>query len=171
MGLIFGIEATYVTVMTLRWIILMRGSSRMAAGISFFEILLWVSGLGLVVTNLHQPINAVVYALGFVAGSLAGSTIEEKLAYGYAVVQIVTGNNPNRLAEALRERGLGVTEWEAEGREGRRGILLIVLRRRFVPRLLNLLDRIDPDAFVVTLEPKAFRGGFLTRRFQVTLPR
>lgn len=59
--------------------------------------------------------------------------------------------------------GLGVTMWGAQGREGERLVLMAVTRRKFAPKLMDLLAELDPQAFVVRTEPQAFRGGFLLK--------
>lgn len=162
--LIFSLQALYVTVTTVRWIILVRGRRLLAAVISFFEIILYVVALGMVVTNLNDPVRVVVYAFGYATGALVGSWVEERLAIGYTVLHIITGAQSTQLPQQLREAGLGVTVWEAEGREGsKRRVLMAVARRRWAPQLMTLIEQLDPQAFVVRTEPTAFRGGFLLK--------
>jgi len=159
--LIFTLQATYVTVTTVRWIILVRGMRYLASFISFFEILLYVVALGLVVNQLGDPIRVFVYALGYAVGSLAGSLVEERLAIGYSLYHIMTTDNT--LAVKLRAAGLGVTCWTGQGRLGDRQVLLVVSRRRWGRQLLKLVADLDPLAFVVQTEPKNFRGGFMLK--------
>lgn len=158
--LIFVLQALYVTVTTVRWIIMVRGGRYLAAGISFFELMLYVVALGMVVTQLHNPARVVVYATGYAVGSLAGSWVEEWLAIGYTVLHIIT-KKPSDLPQKLREAGLGVTVWPAEGREGERLVLMAVARRRWAPQVTRMVAAMDDHAFIVAMEPKAFRGGFL----------
>lgn len=157
--IIFSLQATYVTVTTVRWIILVRGGRYLASFISFFELILYVVALGMVVRQLDDPARVVVYALGYAVGSLAGSLVEERLAIGYSIFHIIT-HSPD-LAPKLRELGLGVTAWTGKGREGDRHVLMVVAKRRWGPKLLRDLAELDPQAFVVQSEPKSFRGGFL----------
>lgn len=162
-AIIFFAQIVFVTITTVRWIILVKGNRILAAGMSFFEVLIYVYALGLVVNNLDNPYKLVLYAFGYSMGALVGSWLEEKLAYGYAVAQVVT-KEPSDLARRLRERGLGVTSWEARGRDGAREVLLVVLRRKFTPRLFQMINEVDPTAFVLVEEPRTFRGGFLAKR-------
>lgn len=159
---IFLAQATYVSITTVRWIILVKGRRLLASVISFFEIILYVYALGLVVTQLSNPMKIVVYALGYAVGSLVGSKIEERLALGYVVFQVIT-DRIGRVAPQLRERGLGVTDWRAEGRTGEREVLMVVARRKHGPRVMQLLEELDPHAFVVQLDAAAYKGGFLQR--------
>jgi uncharacterized protein YebE (UPF0316 family) len=160
--IIFALEALYVTVTTVRWIILVRGQRLLAAAISFFEIILYVVALGMVFTQLGDPLRVGVYALGYAVGALAGSLVEERLAIGYTVFHVIT--QPGTiLPTRLRESGLGVTAWTAEGREGDRIVLMAAARRKLAPAIMRLIETADPGAFVVRTEPQAFRGGFLLK--------
>lgn len=160
--LIFALEALYVSVTTVRWIILVRGRRYLASAISFFELILYVVALGMVVTKLGDPLRVVVYALGYAAGALVGSWVEERLALGFTIFHIIT-NTDTPLVSKLREAGLGITVWDAEGREGRRRMLMAVARRRWTHEVLELVERVDKHAFVIRTEPQAFKGGFLLK--------
>jgi uncharacterized protein YebE (UPF0316 family) len=117
--IIFALEALYVTISTVRWIILVRGQRILASIISFFELILYVVALGMVVTQLHDPLRVGVYALGYAVGALAGSLAEERLAIGFTVFQIITDPDSD-LPVRLRESGLGVTVWMAPHEEAGR---------------------------------------------------
>jgi len=158
---IFVAQAVFVSMTTVRWILIIRGRRWLAAAISLFEMSIQALVLSLVVTHLSEnPLKVVAYATGYATGSLIGMKVEETLAIGYSVFQIVT-RPAGGLAERLREHGFGVTAWGAQGREGGREVLLVVARRRLDSGLYAVLDRVDPEAFVVRMESQAFRGGYL----------
>jgi uncharacterized protein YebE (UPF0316 family) len=160
--IIFSLEFLFVTIMTFRWIILVRGSKMVAGFISFFEQMLNVIAIGMVVSQLGNPLRIVIYALGYALGSLTGSWLEERLAMGYTIFQIITTPSSN-LALKLREMGLGVTVWDAEGQEGSRQVLMAVARRKWGTTLMKVINGHDPQAFVVRTDPHAFKGGFLLK--------
>ncbi|REJ38121.1 MAG: hypothetical protein DIU84_01630 [Bacillota bacterium] len=160
---IFGAQVVYVSLNTLRWMILMRGFRQAAAGLSVFEIIVWVYALGLVVQNLDDPVKILVYALGYAAGSLTGSWIEGRLALGMATVQVITHRGSD-LAARLREYSFGVTTWDARGRDAERTVMLVMARRRRLRELIRLIDELEPEAVVLDLEPRSIRRGFMARR-------
>lgn len=160
--IIFLAQATYVSITTVRWIILVKGGRLLASVISFFEVILWVYALGLVVSQLSNPWKVVTYALGYAVGSLVGSKIEERLALGYVLFQVIT-TRIGQLAPQLREHGLGVTDWRAEGRMGEREVLMVVARRKNGPQVVRLLEELDPQAFVVQLDASWYKGGFIQK--------
>jgi len=160
--LIFVLQAVYVAITTVRWIILVRGQRALAALVSFFELLLYVIALGLVVTQLHDPWRVAVYSLGYSVGVLIGGWAEERLAVGFTVFHIITQPG-SPLPAVLRDAGLGVTVWSADGRDGTRAVLMAVARRRLAPQIMTPIERHDPRAFVVETEPQRFRGGFMLK--------
>jgi uncharacterized protein YebE (UPF0316 family) len=160
--LIFCMQVVYVTITTVRWIILMKGSYKIAASISFFEIVIWVSALSLVVTRLQDPLRILVYAAGYSVGAILGGKLEEKLAYGYSVLQVITERTTG-LPQLLRQEGFGVTNWSGSGLEGEREVLMVLARRKQLGDLTDLINRHDPHAFILVSEPRAFKGGFLAR--------
>ena len=83
---IFLARVLDVSLGTLRIIYLTRGRSKVAAGIGFIEIVVYVIALGMVIGNLDRPLNVIIYALGFAAGNLVGGFIEEKIAVGHVTV-------------------------------------------------------------------------------------
>jgi uncharacterized protein YebE (UPF0316 family) len=161
-AVIFVAQAVYVTIMTVRWIILVRGGRWLASFISFFELVLYVYALGLVVTELSNPWKVVTYALGYACGSLAGSYIEEKLAIGYSLYQVISAHH-GKLAPVLRQNGFGVTVWKGEGRQGEREVLSVVASRKAGGRLVALIESVDAQAFIVRLESNWNKGGFLQK--------
>lgn len=160
---IFSAQVVYVTMMTVRWILLLKGHRYPAAAISVFEVILWVYALGLVVSQLGDFMRVLFYALGFASGQLVGSRIEEMLAVGHTTVQIVT-NSPTKLPDVLRRHGFGVTTWRGTGRDGERIVSYVVLQRRRTGELFRLIEEHEPHAFTLLMEPRSFRGGFLTKK-------
>jgi uncharacterized protein YebE (UPF0316 family) len=80
---------------------------------------------------------------------------------GLASIQIVSRVGGVELAEALRERGFGVTEFEGRGRDGKVEVAHTVVRRRQIDEVLQVVDKWDPDAFVSVEEPRAIRRGWM----------
>lgn len=158
--IILVINIVYVSLNTIRMILTMKGQYYMAAFISLFEIVMYVVGLGLVLTRLNEIQNVIAYALGFAIGIIVGMKIEEKLALGYITVNVITSDFTQNLPEMLRQRGYGVTHWTTHGRGGQRLMMEILTPRRWEKYLYQRVYELDPTAFLISHEPKAFHGGF-----------
>lgn len=163
---IFGINIVYVSLNTLRTIMVIKGQRILAATISVGEIGIYLLGLTMVLQNLTSPLNIVAYCAGFGAGVYIGSRLEQRLALGYVNVQVIVDSADSRLPALLREEGYGVTSWMGEGRDGARLVLQVLAKRNNEKGLLAFLQRAAPHAFVVSYEPKNFVGGFWTRHIR-----
>lgn len=164
--LIIGINVVYVSINTLRTILVIKGQNILASIISVFEVGVYLLGLTIVLKNLDKPINIIAYCIGYGAGVYLGSRIEQLLALGYVDVQIIVDSVDRDLPALLREKGYGVTLWSAEGKDGLRLVLHVLAKRSDEKKLLKFITEIAPNAFVISYEPKNFIGGFLTKNIR-----
>jgi len=160
---IFFARIVDVSLATFRMLMLIRGQRLPAAVTGFFEVGIYISALGRVVQHLNDPWKIMAYALGFSCGTLVGGLVEERLAVGYNLVQVIPKTHCGELICRLRRENFGVTVLEGQGRSGPRHILNITTRRKELPHLMNLLDKVDPQAFITTFDTRRTKGGFIAR--------
>jgi uncharacterized protein YebE (UPF0316 family) len=158
---IFALRVVDVAMATTRTLLAMRGARVAVPVIGFFEALIWVLAVGTAITHLDSPLHVLGYAAGFATGTVVGLWLEEKLALGLASFHIVSRHSGIEVAEALRDRGFGCTEFLGQGREGRVEVLNAVVRRRYIRDVLAIVDGLDPDAFVSVEEPRTVRRGWM----------
>ncbi|NOU74973.1 DUF2179 domain-containing protein [Paenibacillus sp. LMG 31458] len=157
---IFFIQVIYVSSLTTRMILTIRGYRYFAALLSMVDIMVYTIGLKIVLDNLSKPISLVVYCVSYGIGILVGMKLEEKLALGYINVQVIPSSREISLSSILRGKGYGITQWMGEGMDGERVLLSITMQRRNQSQLLQEIENVDPHAFVVTHDIKQYRGGF-----------
>ena len=157
---IIGINVVYVSVYTLRLILTIKGRRGIASIMSMAEVFVYLVGLNLVLQNVDNPVNMAAYCLGYGLGVYLGSRIEEYLALGYLVVQVIVDTVQVDLPSRLRSKGYGVTSWEADGKDGKRLVLQVLVKRSNERRLMDTLRKLSPQAFIISHEPKSFKGGF-----------
>jgi len=160
---IIAINVAYVSVFTLRLILMIKGRRGAASLLAMAEVFIYLVGLNLVLQNVNDPFNMAAYCLGFGIGVYAGSRIEELLALGYLVIQVIVDQLDMPLPGKLRALGYGVTAWPAEGRDGQRLVMQVLVKRSNERRFMETLASLAPKAFVLSHEPKSFRGGFWVR--------
>lgn len=156
---IFFAKVIDVSIGSMRLIILTRGRKYLAAALGFVEAIVYIFALGFVVARLDNPLNIIMYGLGFAAGNIVGSYIEERMAMGVLTVQVISLCKAQELCGHLRELGYGVTSWEGEGRQGRHSVLSITLARKEMSRLMKIIDEWDSSAFVTVLDARNTKGG------------
>lgn len=162
---VFIINLVYIMLNTIRTLLTMRGYQKVAPIIAIFEITVYTVGLSMVMTYIEENvIYLIFYALGFGLGIYLGMMIENRIALGYSVLQIFTDDEDHGLAEALRERGYGVTIQPGYGRNGARLVLTILTPRSTEVALRNTLNELSPSAFFISYDAKYIHGGFWTKR-------
>lgn len=167
--IIFLLQVTYVTVLTVRTIFTIKGYRYAAALLSAIDVLIYVVGFKIILDNLDQPINLVIYCLSYSVGILVGMYIEERLALGYINMNVVSKDEHTTLAKELREQGYGVTTWLGEGLEGQRKVLMVTTQKKNQARLCELIKQVDQEAFVISSESRYFQGGFTINPFRKKL--
>ncbi len=162
--IILTIQIVYVSFFTLRMIFTLKGKKYLAASISVVEVSVYITGLSIVLDRLNNPINLLAYSLGYGLGVLVGTKLEERLALGYVTVQVITQFIDGQLPKALRDKGYGVTSWFANGKDGDRLVLYVLTKRKNQHNLFNLINELDPKAFIMSHEPTFFHGGFWAKK-------
>jgi len=163
-AIIFAVNVVYVSLMTIRMILTLKGRTYIAAFVSMFEVVMYIVGLGLVLDNLNQIQNIIAYAIGYGTGLIIGSIIEEKLALGYITVNVISSNPDLKFTKRIRDKGFGVTSWSSYGMDGDRLTMQILTPRKYELRLYEVIKEIDPKAFIISYEPKRIHGGFWVKQ-------
>jgi uncharacterized protein YebE (UPF0316 family) len=167
--LIFVLRVIDVSMATTRLIFVVRGKPMLAASIGFFEVLIWMVTIGHALQHLNSVPHLLGYAGGFAVGSYVGVWLEGRLAIGLNAVQAVCrldkergdGRGRDHIASELRNAGFAVTEMTGRGRDGRVDLFSIVVPRRRVDSVTQILRAHDPRAFVTIEEVRATRGGYM----------
>lgn len=158
--LIFGLRTTDLTLSTLRMLVTVHGRRAAAWGLGFAQALVFISAVAGVLSRLEDPWNWIAYAAGFASGNVAGILLEERLAPGHSLLQIVSPGRGQAVSEALRSRGRGVTTLAARGLQGAVALILCYVPRRQVEAArLDVLEA-DPEAFVTVGHVRQVRGGW-----------
>ncbi|MCI3922369.1 DUF2179 domain-containing protein [Paenibacillus sp. TRM 82003] len=164
--IIVVINVVYVSLFTLRMIMTIKGQKAYASVLSVVEVFVYLMGLTIVLDNLDNPWNVAAYCIGYGIGVYTGGRIEERLALGYSQVQVIVDSLETELPIKLRALGYGVTSWAADGKDGKRLMMQVLVKRSNERLLLTQLNDLSPKAFIVSYEPKFFKGGFWVRRIQ-----
>lgn len=133
---------------TTRMIFVISGQKWTAVILGFFEVIIWALAVGGVIKNLNEPIAVVAYGLGFAGGTWIGMTIEQRIAVGLRIVEVINPDPTVNVTQQLRDDGHRVTRIEGSGMRGPVEIAKTVLKRRDLPAVLERIRIIAPEAFV-----------------------
>lgn len=160
-ALLFGLRVLNNAIGTVRLILITRGQRFLAAVLAFIEAFIFAVVIANIVSDLSNVLNMVAYCGGFAIGGYVGMAIEARFITSYMVATIITHYNGHDIAQALRERGHGVTETMGEGKDGAVLMLRCVVSRRDVGDVLQTIRSVQPDAFVSVEEARAIQHGWL----------
>ncbi|MCT4565252.1 MAG: DUF2179 domain-containing protein [Maledivibacter sp.] len=160
--LIILMQLLYVPMLTLRTISMVKNLKVLTAVFGFLESMIYIFGLAIVLSGEQSVLEMIVYALGFSIGLITGIFVEQKLAIGFTSIHININHNNPVLVKDLRDSGFGVTVHQVEGKNGERVIMDILTKRKREPFLIKKISAHEPDAFIISYEPKMFKGGYLT---------
>jgi uncharacterized protein YebE (UPF0316 family) len=162
-ALIFFARVADVTLATIRTLMVVQSRKMQAAIVGFFEVGIYITVLGKVVTGLDNPMNLLAYCAGFATGNIVGITIENKIALGNLAAQIILKTAENHeLVTALRDNGFGVTIIQGEGINGPKEVLSIALNRKDLKNLKNLVYSFEKDAFITVSSINPVSGGYFS---------
>lgn len=158
---IFAAETLVVTLSTVRTILIARHQRVLAPLLGLVEISLWLLAITQVMRNLNSPVYFLAFVAGFGVGNYLGVCVEDWMALGFAVVQIVTRKNPEVLVQAFRQSRFGVTRLDGQGVMGPVHLLFSVVPRAKLAEVSQLIEQSDPEAFYTVDELRQIRRGFM----------
>lgn len=145
--LIMLARVTDVTIGTLRIIVVAKGNKFLAPVLGFFEVLIWILALGIIVQNLTNIPAYLGYAGGYALGNYVGILIEERLAMGNVMVHVITKEKAGDLIRILKARRYTITHLKAHGNKGDVSIIYILVRRKRLQELVKRIKKTHPKAF------------------------
>jgi uncharacterized protein YebE (UPF0316 family) len=136
-----------VTIGTVRIIVVAKGNKYLAPILGFFEVLIWVLTLGLIMSNLNNWPAYFFYALGFAIGNYVGILLEERLAMGSVIVHVTTKTKAGDLLRILKARKYQITYLKAQSSQGEVSVIYILVKRKNLQTLINRIKKSHPRAF------------------------
>jgi uncharacterized protein YebE (UPF0316 family) len=146
--LIFFARICDVSMETIRVIYISRGIKYLAPIIAFFEIVIWLLAMEVVMKDLSNIANFLAFALGFAMGTYVGLVIEEKLSIGMVILRIVTTEDSNEeIVSFMQSENYGITTLDATGSRGSVKMILSLVNRTDVSRITEHIQSTNPRAF------------------------
>ncbi|MFA7693113.1 MAG: DUF2179 domain-containing protein [Candidatus Hydrogenedentales bacterium] len=157
--MIFFSRVLDVSIGTLRIVFLSRGMRLLAPLCGFFEVLIWLIAISRIMENLTSWVNYIAYAGGFAAGNFVGMYIERRLAMGFLSLMIITHNDAASLLQKFKQKHFGATLVGAQGAQGKVRVIYLIIKRKDLSLVSSILEKHQPDAFVVTNDVRNAAGG------------
>jgi uncharacterized protein YebE (UPF0316 family) len=162
--LIFAARVVDVTLGTLRIIFVSRGLKYLAPVVGFFEVIIWLLAIRIIMQNLNNAACYIAYGAGFAMGNFIGIFLERKMALGRGILRIITRKDATDLIHSLKEQGFGVTSVDAHGSNGDVHIIFMVIRRTDFIKISELIREFNPNAFYTLEDVRYVREGIFPTR-------
>jgi len=159
-GLIFGLRVANMALDTIRVNMVIRNRKVITWILGFMQTLVFVYVLTAVMQDLNNILNVIAYAAGYSTGNVVGMWIEEGMAIGHINVRIISPSRGKAVAEQLRDKGYGVTEIPAQGRDGAVSLLNASVRRKHIKLVMKIVQDTDEEAMVTAEDMRPVRRGF-----------
>ena len=159
---IFFARILDVTIATFRQNILLKGRCVLGAILAFAEIMIWFlvarEALTIPIQSLWIPIS---YSLGFATGTLIGSLLSKHFIKGEVGAQIIIDEEKKDLVNSLKMRGypINILHLESGFNSVPKLMIFIEVSTKNLKRLETLIQKNDPDAFIVISDTKKVLKG------------
>jgi len=161
--MIFCLRICDVSLGTIRTVVIVRGWRFLASAIGFVEVTIFIVVISRVLSHMDTWINVIAYSGGFAAGTFIGITIERKIAPGKVLMRVISRGIWKNVADTLRNNGFGVTELNGIGKDGAVMMIESVIERKNMPKFLQLVEEVDPCAFIMSEEMHEIKRGYIKK--------
>ena len=79
---------------------------------------------------------------------------------GHSMFRIYSPARGAAMAKALREAGHAATEFMAQGKDGTVTVVNCAVARKDIPRVRDLINEVDPNAFITVDEVRPLHRGY-----------
>lgn len=143
-------------VATLRLIVVANGKKRLGALLQGIVALVWIFVTGIVIIDINKDLLKIVFfVIGSIFGSYLGSIIEEKIALGSNMLICITKEkNEKKIKNKLNNYQI-TTICE---KDNNYSVLLIVLKRKEILKITNILKNIDKDIVIISEKAKTINN-------------
>ncbi|MDD5193866.1 MAG: DUF5698 domain-containing protein [Candidatus Nanoarchaeia archaeon] len=157
--LIFLARVMDVSLGTIRIIFISKGFKLLSLIIGFFEVLIWLTAINQIWSNLNNVWLFIAYAGGFAVGNYVGIWLDEKISLGHAMVRIIIRKNSNKLIKELERNNYQITilNGQSGNEETDVKVILSVIKRKELKNIFEIIKRINPKAFYTVEDIRSTR--------------
>ena len=155
-----------VSISTLRIVLINRGDRIKGSILAFIDVMIWLTITGSVLSSFGNNIlKIIVFAFAFALGNFFGSWLDSKLAFGMSSINVIINEDAivDTILMNLRNNSFAVTVIDGQGKDGKRKLLIINVKRKNLSKAIKIVTDITSDCFISINDVSAIRGGFIRR--------
>ena len=137
-------------------IVVANGKKLLGAILQGVVALVWIFGTAIVIVNINKDIfKIVVFVVGSIFGSYLGSVMEEKIAMGSNMLICVVKECYEDIIKNKLKNYKITTICE---KDKSFSILLIILKRKEISKISNIIKSIDKDSLIINEKAKTINN-------------
>lgn len=157
---IFFARILDVSIGTVRTVIMVKGKIYITTALAFIEVFIWfLIAREALVTDINSIFIPISYSLGYATGTFIGTYISNNFICGIIGVEIITTKNQLQLISTIKKNGFAVSVLDLKGNKN--GLLLCQISNKKEQKLIEIVKKYDPNAFIIVNETKYVHNGFI----------
>lgn len=144
--IIFILKIIENSLATLRLILVSNGKKWLGAFLLFTTSIIWIVSSHIAIIDINISM-VLIFSVGSLLGSYIGSILEEKMAIGNNMLICIT---QKQMSEILRQNGYIITKIEGYGKDSKKEVLFVILKRNQNKDLISLIRSLDQKAIIVS---------------------
>lgn len=144
--IIFNLKIIENSLATLRLILVSNGKKWLGAFLLFTTSIIWIVSSHIAIIDINISM-VLIFSVGSLLGSYIGSILEEKMAIGNNMLICIT---QKQMSEILRQNGYIITKIEGYGKDSKKEVLFVILKRNQNKDLISLIRSLDQEAIIVS---------------------
>jgi len=148
-----------VTIGTIRIILISKGYRKVAPLLGFAEVFIWIVTVSQIMKGNNNIVYYFAYSFGFATGTYIGMMIESRLSLGMVLVRVITKFEAIDLIQELRDKNYNATSVDGEGRHGEVKILFMIIKRKALNEIIELIRKYNPNSFYTIEDVRDVSGG------------
>lgn len=144
--IIFILKIIENSLATLRLILVSNGKKWLGAFFLFTTSIIWIVSSHIAIIDINISM-VLIFSVGSLLGSYIGSILEEKMAIGNNMLICIT---QKQMSEILRQNGYIITKIEGYGKDSKKEVLFVILKRNQNKDLISLIHSLDQEAIIVS---------------------
>lgn len=153
-----------VSIGTIRTMLMVKGKTVIMVVLAFLEVFIWfLVAREALITDVKSIFIPISYSLGYATGTLIGSFVSNTFIKGIVGVQIVVEKENKALLNDVRKHNFAVSvvDLKDDYKGNKRDMLYFQINNRNLKKLIALIKKHDPNAFIVVNETKTVQNGFI----------
>ena len=149
-----------VSLGTIRTVYTIKNKHLIASFIGLIEVIVWFLIVQEALTSTSNNFFiAFSYSIGFAVGTYLGGILSNKLINTKLSLQIILNKKDDNIITKIRQAGYAVSIINLISKDDKYMLYIQVDSKRYL-QLINLLKKLDNNAFIVVNETKVVYNGY-----------